>query len=66
MTTFSFFRDNELWYETDTGFTFPVPINDAQGATFLAKDKSIFFTRWIRRHLKTIEDARAAQGDEEP
>ena len=25
---FKFYRDGELWYETDDGFEFPVPIAD--------------------------------------
>ena len=33
---FSFYRDGQLWYETECGFRFPVPITDAGTATFLS------------------------------
>ena len=58
---FSFYREEKLWYETDDGFEFPVPIGDVGNATFLAEDKAILFMRYIRKHLKTVKDAREAQ-----
>lgn len=61
--TFSFYRDKELWYKTEDGFEFPVPIEDIGGAVFLAEDKAILFMRWIRKHMKTIDQARK---DQEP
>jgi len=30
---FSFYRDKELWYVTEDGFEFPVPIDDVGTAT---------------------------------
>ena len=45
---FSFYRDKQLWYETECGFRFPVPIEDAGTATFLAEDRAILFMRYIR------------------
>jgi len=58
---FSFYRDRQLFYRTESGFEFPVPIDDIGNATFLAEDKAILFMRYIRKHLKTIDDARAEQ-----
>jgi len=58
---FTFYRDRQLFYQTECGFEFPVPIDDIGNATFLAEDKAILL-RYIRRHLKTIEEARAEQG----
>ncbi len=53
--TFIKYLDGNLYYTTDdTGFVFPVPISDAGNATFLAKDKSMLFMRYIRKHLATI------------
>jgi hypothetical protein len=49
--TFEFYRSGELWYVCDNGFKFPVPIDDTQNATFLAKDKAILFMRYIRKYL---------------
>ena len=46
---------SELWYVTEDGFEFPVPISDTNGATFQAQDKAILFMRWIRKHLAEVE-----------
>ena len=55
---FSFYREEELWYRTEDGFEFPVPISDVGNATFLAEDKAPLFMRYIRKHLKVIEEAK--------
>ena len=57
--TFEYYRDNALWYSTETGFLFPVPVSDAGTATFKREDKAIFFMRWIRKHMEALaEEAR--------
>lgn len=53
------YRAKELWYETDSGLEFPVPIDDTGDATFLNEDKAILFMRYIRKHLASIEEAKA-------
>ena len=53
---FKYFRAGNLFYETECGMLFPVPIEDTGEATFKDKDKAIFFMRYIRKHLKTLED----------
>ncbi len=58
---FTRFRDGELFYRTDCGFEFPVPIADTAGAEFLAQDKALLFMRYIRNEIARIEAARAAQ-----
>jgi len=58
---FIFYRERELWYETETGFQFPVPIDDIGNAIFLAEDKALLFMRYIRKHLESIEKARQEQ-----
>ena len=58
---FTFYRDRQLFYQTECGFEFPVPIDDIGNATFLAEDKAILFMRYIRKHLDTIEKAREEQ-----
>lgn len=58
---FSFYRDAQLWYETECGFRFPVPIGDAGTATFLAEDRAILFMRYIRKQMEALEEARRAQ-----
>ncbi|MBO6558885.1 MAG: hypothetical protein JJ921_08480 [Pseudomonadales bacterium] len=60
---FVFYRDRALFYETDNGFQFPVPIEDAGSATFNKEEKAILLMRYIRRHLKNVEEAKDAQAD---
>lgn len=57
--TFKFYKAKELWYVTECGFEFPVPIDDIGDATFLAQDKAMLFMRYIRKHLAMLEEARA-------
>ena len=60
---FLYYRDGSLWYKLPTltetffggSFIFPVPITDAGTATFKAKDKAIYFMRWIRKHMVELE-----------
>jgi hypothetical protein len=57
---FSFYRDGQLWYETECKFLFPVPIEDVGTATFLAEDRAILFMRYIRKHIDVVEQGRRA------
>jgi hypothetical protein len=52
--TFRFYRDGQLWYATECGFEFPVPISEAGTATFLAEDKAILFMRYIRKYMEFL------------
>lgn len=55
---FTHYIDGNLWYKTEVGdFEFPVPISDIGNATFLSVDKGMLFMRYIRKHLKTLEEA---------
>lgn len=51
---FRFYRDGQLWYATECGFEFPVPIAEAGTATFFAEDKAILFMRYIRKHIEYL------------
>ena len=53
---FKFYRSQNLWYETESGFVFPVPIDDIGEATFLAEDKAILFMRYIRNYIAEMKD----------
>ena len=56
--SFSYYRDNALWYRTsETNLLFPVPIDDIGSSTFLATEKSMLFMRWIRKYLVSLENA---------
>lgn len=55
---FLFYKSHELWYVTETGFEFPVPTYDTGDGTFLAEDKAMLFMRYIRKHVKFLEEAK--------
>ena len=57
---FSFYRDGQLWYETECGFRFPVPVSEAGTATFLAEDRAILFMRYIRKQVANVDEGRRA------
>jgi hypothetical protein len=59
--SFVFYREGELWYKTECGFQFSVPINDVGSAAMLNEDKAILYMRWIRKHMEAIEKAKAEQ-----
>jgi hypothetical protein len=58
---FMYYRDRALFYETDNGFLFPVPIDDASSGTFNKEEKAILLMRYIRKHLQNVGDAKNAQ-----
>lgn len=52
---FMFYRQKELWYVTECGFEFPVPIEDTGDGVFMNEDKAMLFMRYIRKHIANIE-----------
>jgi len=58
---FVFYRDKALHYETEDGFIFPVPIEEAGSATFRAEERAMLMMRYIRNHLKAMQTARQRQ-----
>ncbi len=52
---FQYYRKGELWYSTECGFMFPVPISDTGDGTFSKRDKAMLFMRYIRKHLEAVE-----------
>ena len=52
--SFQYYRDYKLWYQTDNGFLFPVPIEDIGTATFNQKEKGMLMMRYIRKWLNEI------------
>lgn len=46
---FSHFRDGALWYTTEDGELFPVPVEDAGSGTFNRVEKGMFLMRWMRK-----------------
>lgn len=56
--TFTHYRKGDLWYETECGFSFPVPITDCGDASFLVNDKAPMFMRYIRAEKERIEEGK--------
>ena len=54
--SFQFYRDGELWYQTECGFSFPVPVSDTGKGIFKNSDKAVYFMRWIRPQIVAIEE----------
>ena len=54
------YKQGHLYYKTSTGLEFPVPISDTGEADFLSSDKGIFFMRYIRQYLKTLDEKNTA------
>ena len=57
---FQFYRKGELWYITDCGFEFPVPVSDTGDGTFLNNDRAMLFMRYIRKQLEAITEGMQA------
>lgn len=55
---FLFYRDGLLWYCTECGFEFPVPVADTGTGTFMAQDRAILFMRYIRKHMEYLRKSR--------
>lgn len=52
------YQRKELWYVTECGFEFPVPIDDTGDASFSSQDKAILFMRWIKKHQELLANAK--------
>ena len=54
---FQFYRAGNLYYLTESGITFPVPIDDIGEATFMYEDKGLLFMRYIRKFMDQQKEA---------
>ena len=52
---FARYAKGELWYATEDGFEFPVPVSDTGDGSFMAEDKAMLFMRWIRKQHGLIQ-----------
>ena len=57
LVNFVEYRKDHLWYQTECGFDFPVPLSDTGDGVFKVQDKAITFMRYIRKHLDAIKQA---------
>lgn len=54
--SFLFYRSGILYYETEKGLIFEVPISDCGDTVFKKEDKAIIFMRWIRKQIEAIKN----------
>lgn len=62
--TFLCYQQNELWYMTECGFKFPVPIEDIGEAIVHSSEKAMLLMRFIRKHINMLEAARKKHEEE--
>lgn len=55
LVTFKYYRDGSLWYETEFGELFPVPVEDIGNATFNKAEKAILLMRYMRKFNASLE-----------
>lgn len=53
---FTHYYKGNLWYQTEDGFEFPVPIEDIGDAVFRSVDSAPLFMRYIRKHLDLFKE----------
>jgi len=54
---FKFYRQGILYYETEKGLLFEVPVADTGNGVFNFEEKAINFMRWIRPQMAKNEKA---------
>jgi hypothetical protein len=52
------FQCNVLWYITECGFEFPVPVSDTGNGLFGSVEKATLLMRWIRKHRDHVMTAK--------
>jgi hypothetical protein len=62
MTNFQFYRKGELWYTTECGFLFSVPVDDIGDGTFQCQEKAMLMMRYIRKQIEANNQALAEIG----
>ena len=49
-------RVPEIWYRTESGFEFPIPLHETEGAEWLPEDNSTMFMRWIGKRILNLRE----------
>ena len=57
---FMFFMSGKLWYRTESGFKFPVPVKGSGQSVFLNEDRAKRFYPYIKAHAEKLDKAKAA------
>lgn len=59
---FTHYCDGEFWFTCDgSDFAFPVPGVDMLDAVVYATEPTVYYMRWIRKHLEYLEKCRSEQ-----
>lgn len=61
---FEYYCDGDLWYSTQFGEMFPVPISDVGIATMRNTDKAILFMRYMRIWNEKLEKERGEKNNQ--
>ena len=56
--SFMFFLSGKLWYRTENGFKFPVPIKGSGQSIFLNEDRANRFYPYIKAHAEKLGKAK--------
>lgn len=51
---FFFYREENLYYKTECGFVFKVPIADTGNGTFGAEESALQMMRWLRPAIDEV------------
>ncbi len=58
---FMFFLSGKLWYRTESGFKFPVPVKGVPGqSVFLSEDRANRFYPYIKAHAEKLDKTAVA------
>lgn len=58
---FQYYRDHDLWYKTDSGFLFPVPLSDIGNATFNREHRAAELMKYIRKYKEVTDKEKELQ-----
>ena len=56
-SSFVYWRDNAMWYRTESDLLFPIPVADLDTAQILSTERSTVFMRWIRKEIASRQQA---------
>jgi hypothetical protein len=55
-----YYRDGKLWYVTEFGELFPVPISDVGNATLHQTEKALLLMRYMRKWNSSLKEEHEA------
>lgn len=59
---YKFYQGGSLWYETEKGLQFEVPISETGNGIFNKEEKAINLMKWINKQLDVNDSARIETG----